>query len=378
VRLIRHVVLVLFCAMGMAHADEASQERTIVLPAGSVHNGDYFAFGSAIEISGTVNGDVYLAGEQIVIDGTINGDVLAIGGSLDVSGEVANNVRSIGGQILISGHVGHNVTAVGGNVQFLPSAVIAGNTVVLAGNADLAARIQHDATVVASNLRISAIMGDSLLAYVGQMRITSLANIKGDVDYRSSSLAAIDPGAKIGGKLTHHPSLVHELVEGTWIQGLLVGSRIVAIMMNFLYTFVIGIILLKLFPKNLEHAIDSLKEKPWLALGFGVMLLVLLPLASLILLMTILGVPFALTLMAANIVGFYTAKIYTIFWVSNWVFSKVKMKPNRLSTLTVGMIFYFIITSIPVLGTLIAFAAMLFGLGAGVLAQARLRFLQRI
>ncbi len=203
------------------------------------------------------------------------------------------------------------------------------------------------------------------------MRITSRAVIDGDLDYRSSTPAWIEQGAVIKGAITHHPSFVHELVKGTWIQGLLVGSKVLAILMNFLYTFVIGVILIKMFPKNLEAALQALKVHPFKSLSYGLMLLILLPLASLILLMTILGVPFALTLMAANVIGFYTAKVYSIFAASNWLFGKVGLKYNRLPSFFCGTLLYFALAAIPVFGTVVAFAAMLFGLGAGVLAQTK-------
>jgi hypothetical protein len=126
-----------------------------------------------------------------------------------------------------------------------------------------------------------------------------------------------------------------------------------------------------MFPKNLNAALDALKGHPLKSFVYGVMLLILLPLASLILLMTILGVPFALTLMAANIIGFYTAKVYSIFCVSNWLFGKIGLKHNRLPSFFCGLLIYFALTLIPVFGTIVAFAAMLFGLGGGVLAQAK-------
>jgi len=99
-------------------------------------------------------------------------------------------------------------------------------------------------------------------------------------------------------------------------------------------------------------------------------LLILLPLASLILLMTILGIPFAITLIALNIIGLYTAKIYTICFASNWVFGSF-LKRSHIPNFFCGLTLYFILTLIPVFGTLLAVTSMLFGLGAGILAQTR-------
>lgn len=364
--------LVFTSAFLFAADNEVPEEQTvIVVPAGVVHDGNFFAMGSSVEISGVVNGDVYVLAEQIVIDGVVNGDVLVGGGSIDISGKVLNNCRLIGGQILISGAIGKNVTAVAGNLQLLPSASIGGGVVAAAANVDFAASIDASVTVAASNLRISSHIGKDLHCYAGQMRVTSRAVIGGEVNYKSSSPAWIEQGAVIVGKVTRRPSFVNELVEGTWIQGLLLGSKVLGILMNFIYTFVTGVVLLKFFPRNVEAALHSLQDHPLKAFTYGIMLLVLLPLASLILLMTILGVPFALALIALNIIGFYTAKVYSILWASNWFLGMVGFKQNRLPGFFCGTVIYFALVAIPIFGFIFAFIAMLFGLGAALVAQVK-------
>lgn len=353
-------------------SDEENPEHTvIVIPAGQVHRGNFFAMGSSVEISGVVDGDVYILAEQVVIDGVVNGDALICGGSIAILGKVHNNCRLLGGQVLISGSVSNNATVVAGSLQLLPSASIGSGLVAAAANADLAASIASDATIAASNLRVSGHIGQDLQSYVGQMRITSKATIGGNVDYKSSSPAWIDPGAAIKGQLIRHSSFVHGLVEGTWIQGLLVGSKVLAILMNLIYTFVIGIVLIKFFPKNLEAALHSLQNHPVKSLTYGIMLLILLPLASLILLMTVLGVPFALALIALNVIGFYTAKVYTILWASNWCFGKMRFKHNSLPGFFCGTLIYFALAAIPIFGFFVALASMLLGLGAGLVAQSK-------
>jgi cytoskeletal protein CcmA (bactofilin family) len=372
-------LIVCLCAILFSpflYADASKQEHKhpesiTILPSDAVYNGDYFASGANVEISGTVNGDVYIFAEQAIIDGIVNGDLLCCGGSIDISGKVTHNCRVLGGQVLISGDIGKNATIVAGNLQLLSSASLNGNLVSTAGNVDLAAKIGSNATVLASNLRVSAQINNDLQCYVGQMRLTSRAVIGGNLDYRSNNPAWIEPGAAIRGQVEYHPSFVHELIKGTWIQSFLVGSKIIAILMNFFYTFVIGVILIKIFPKNLESALYELKKHPVKSLSYGLMLLILLPLASLLMLMTILGIPFALTLIALNIIGFYTAKVYCIFWASNWIFGKTGMKVNRLPSFFLGLVVYFCLTFIPVFGTILSFVFMLLGLGAGVLSQGK-------
>jgi cytoskeletal protein CcmA (bactofilin family) len=335
-----------------------------ILPANVVHEGDYFAWGDSIEISGTVNGDVYACGSQIIIDGTINGDVLAAGGSIDISGKVLHNIRIISGQVMVSGQVGQNATLVGGNVQLVPSSTIKGNLVCFAGNVDIGAAIDTNAHILASNLRLSGQVKKNVQAYVGQMRLTSQARIGGNLSYDSNNDAWVAPQAAVGGIVVHHPSLFHEVFKGNFLQGVLIGSKIAALLMNFLYSLVIGWILLRFYPKTVEGAEDALHTAPLKSAAYGLMLLIVLPLASLLLLMTILGAPFALTLLALNVIGFYTAKIFTIIALSNYGFKKINLQPNKMPSFTLGLIIYFGLTAIPILGTIIAFLFLIFGLGA--------------
>lgn len=349
--------------------DDTSVSNLIILPAGTVHQGDFFAIGNSVEISGTVTGDVYALASQVVIDGTVNGDLLALGGTINVSGQIGNNVRIIAGQATISGEVGRNVTIAAANMSLISSGTILGNLVMAAGNAEVASSIGGDMTGGASNLRVSSTINRNVQAYVGHMRLTSRATIGGDLVYDSDQKASIEPEARVKGQIVYHPSFIKEIFHGRLLHLLMIGSKIAGVLMNFLYTFVIGWIWLRLYPQNLERAQNALSHKPLKALIYGVMLLVLLPLASLIFLMSILGAPFALTLLALNVIGFYTAKVLTIFWASNRLFKPLGLKPNTLTCFFIGMICYFVITAIPFFGSIVAFVAMLFGLGAVPLAK---------
>jgi hypothetical protein len=360
------IVIFLFCLFLSAHAfAEEDASGMVTLPAGVVHHGNFFAMGNNVEISGIVEGDVYALASQVTIDGQVKGDLLICAMSAEISGKIDHNIRILAGQVIVSGSGGNNITAVGGNVHLAQSAQIKGNVVCVAGNAELAANIQKEATVIASYLRLTGSIGDRLLAYVGKMRLTSRASIAGNLEYRSTNPAIIDPGAHIKGEVIHHPSLVHRLFKGSWIQRLLAGSKVAATLMNFLYSFVIGWILIRLFPKKVELALEALSKEPLKVLGVGLTLVILLPLASLVLLMTILGAPFALTLIALNVIGFYTAKIFSILWVTEEIIRRRKWQvEQRLVALAMGLMVYFILLLIPYFGFALTWAALVFGLGA--------------
>ncbi len=372
-RLVSLFAFLLFPFFAFSAETETSKPEhdVIVLPVTDRHEGDFFAFGKSIEVSGTVTGDVYVMGGQVFIDGIVEGSVLVAAGTAEISGEVKQNVRGLGGQLRISGIVGHNVTILAGNADITSAAKIGGDLVSVAGYTDLAGTVGFDATLLSSGLRIAGTVKRNVKAYSEQVRVTSRGVIGGNFDYRSSTPAWIDENAKITGKIKDHPSLVSDLLKGTWLQGVLIGSKFAALFMNFLFTFFMGLIVLKLFPKSIHEAIAALKKHHWKALIYGIVLLVLFPLAALLLLMTILGAPFALTVLALNVVTFYTVKIIPVLWVSNWVLPKIGLKAWKIPTYSLGLFIYFPLSLIPYFGPIMAFVALLFGLGSVVVSQGR-------
>ncbi len=371
-------LLLFFLALfNLGHAED--KEPTILsLPSQTTHHGDFFAVAKNVEISGKVEGDLYVLGSDVYIDGHVTGDVLVCALHVEISGRVDNNVRVIAGQANISGSVGYNATIVAASAQVSSSSKIGGNLVIAAGSTQLAATVKGDANIAATYLRVSGSIDDRLFAYVGGMHITSRASIGKDLDYRSSEKALIDPGASIGGQILYHPSIFHRFLETKWIQRLLVGSKIMGILMNFVYSFVIGWILWRLFPRNVESALSALQDHPMKCLGSGLIVLILFPLVSFLLLISILGMPFALTLIALNVITFYTAKIFSVIWVTEKLSHGFKIHMGKYKTLAAGLILYFLLTAIPYVGFLVTIGALLFGLGAGVVGGSRRHWLEKL
>lgn len=357
----KKLLFFLFIAFASLHADD----EYIVLQEEQVHEGDYFAAGGTIEISGVVKGDVYAMGSQIIVDGHVLGSVIATGGSIEIAGTVDGNVRLAGGQVEINGTVGRNVTAIGGNIQFVSKTVVGGNAVLTGGIVDVSGKINGDLTLSASNARLLGDVGRNVQAYAGEFRVGSRVDIGGNLDYSSSSPARIDSSARIGGKVTYEPSVITEVFKGNWRQGLIFGTRLTGVLMNFAFSFFIGALFLRIFPKKLQRTLDTLRKKPLKSFWMGLLILILLPVACLLLFITILGFPIALALLAISLLGFYTAKIFPILWVSNSILPKI----NRYLGLAIGLVLFFLLVQIPVFGALLSSVFTLLGLGALFLSK---------
>jgi cytoskeletal protein CcmA (bactofilin family) len=341
----------------------------ILLEEGKVYSSDFFATGSSVEISGIVQGDAFIAAGQTLIDGVIEGDLLVFSGGVEISGEVKGNVRALGGQVNISGIVKGNVTVVAGNAQVSNTAIIFGNAVITSANTDISGEIKGDCHFVCSHLKISGVINGNIISYVSEMRLTSKAKIFGALDYKSNSEAWIDDKAIIKGGIQYHPAFFRSFFEWSWFKGIVVGSKILAFLMNFTFTFVFGWILIKLFPSKLTKTIQVLDKNIFSSIGVGLVLLVILPILSILLLISLIGAPFALALIALNIFGFYTAKIFVVVWIANYIADKIHLKKERLFHLFLGLLLYYTVTAIPYVGSFIALITMLLGVGAIILAQ---------
>ena len=129
------MVLMLWSGSTASMAEDAAPRSPwggrAVLRAGQVVQGDYFAFGPHVEISGIVNGDLYAAGGEVIVDGEVNGDVIVAGAKVVLSGTVAQDARVAGAQVTVSGTIGRNATIGGVDVHLTDRAKVREN--LLAG-----------------------------------------------------------------------------------------------------------------------------------------------------------------------------------------------------------------------------------------------------
>ncbi len=366
---IAHYGFILMFLCRLVSAADQDDTESIVIPTTTVINKDLFLSGDVIEVSGTINGDLYVLGKQVFIDGTVNGDLLIIGASVTINGVVTHSIRALGAQVEVNGVVRRNLSVLAANLELGPKADIGLNATVFAGNASIASTIRNDVRLHASTARFSGVIGNNMRASIGRMRITSKARVQGDLTYWSDQPALISKEAFIQGNITHHPSPFSRLFQKRWVKGLKIGSKLAGLLMNFLYSLIIGLIVLRYFPKRIDRAIYVLSHRPIKALIAGIVVLVLLPLSCLLLLMTILGTPFALALLSVTILGFYTAKLLPLFWLKRRFASKGKWASHPHWFFAFLLLTYFALTLIPYFGMALSTAALLFGLGSLVLGK---------
>lgn len=379
--LVRAVVAGLLAGVLLASAPPSARSeertdgwisRTRSVPSAEVIDGDYFAAGSLVTISGTVNGDVYAFAGQVVIDGRVNGDVIVAAGRVSISGRVSQDVRVAGGQVTLSGEVGRNVTVAGGSIELTRGAAIKGGLVAAGGTVHVAAPVDRVVRVAAGTLIVSSRIGENLDAAVGALTLASNADIQGNVRYMSRREASVDKGARVRGRLsrTEPPGLPGPTPRR--LIAFLTGGALVLMAVSFVSTLVLGLLSIRFLPRYHGSAVAILREKPWTALGVGFLAAVVTPVVCLLLLVTIVGAPLGLIVAVSYGILLYWGRIFVASRIGEAICQLFRAAPGPGWTFLVGLLVYYLLVLIPLVGGLVVALVVLFGLGAELIGRKQL------
>lgn len=365
------MALLISTASPVAFADDAVPRSPwgdrAVLRAGQVVQGDYFASGPRVEISGIVNGDLYAAGGDVMIDGVVNGDVIVAGAKVILSGTVAQDARVIGVQVTVSGTIGRNATLAGADLHLTETAKIRENLIAGGGHVQLEGPIGRDARVGAWRATLSNEIGRDLIVAAESVRLTSNASVGGRLRYWGEAAPSIDEEATVRGPITRRP-----LPEGWSMerarQGI-VGARVLAAVVGFLSTLILGLILLRVYPLFSHRVTTTIRDRPGASLGVGTAVLFVTPIAALSLVVTLLALPVGVMLLAMYGVTVYLARIYTMIYIGQRLLRHEDETTSSTMPFMVGLVLYSLLSLVPVVGGLVTLGTVLFGLGALLIAK---------
>lgn len=352
-------------AVSPVFAQTVSSGENQVLERGQTIEGDYFSTGERVTVSGTVNGDAYIAGGNVIIDGNINGDLLVAGGNIVIRGTVQDDIRVAGGNITISSQVGKNLTVLGGSVNISENSQIAGSLVAGVGNLQIFAPIARGMTIGAGTVLIGNSVGGDITAGVGEMTLTPDASIAGNLEYWSELDAEIPQSATVSGNITKHsPPQGSARAAESAAQGIFGAISIGFTLASFFSALILGLLLVKFAPRYLENVSDNILNSPARSLLVGFIFLIVVPMLAIFLFVTLLLIPLSIVLMALYFLATYVSKIFVAYALGKKASELLKVNWARGLVYVAGLILFYLVTAIPVIGWILGFGALLLGLGA--------------
>ena len=349
---------------------QTSFSERAVLQAGQVVQGDYFAAGPRVEISGIVNGDLYVAGGQVLVDGVVNGDVIVAGGKVTLSGTVAQDARIAGGQVLVSGTIGRSAALAGGDVQLTATARVGENLFSAGGNVQVAGHIGKDARIGAARVTLSSQIERDLAVAAESVHLTSKAMVGGKLRYWSEDAPVIDEEATVRGPIIRRP-----LPEGWSLENArrgIFGLRVMVAVVGFLSTLILGLVLLRIYPVFTHRVTATMRDRPTASLGWGATALLVIPVVAISFLVTVFVFPIGLVLLALYLPMVYVARVYAITCLGQFLFRRQPDSSSLAGPFVAGLVLYSVLSFIPIVGGMVTLLTILFGLGALLMTKREL------
>ena len=205
-------------------------------------------------------------------------DAISIGGGIKVDGEVRGDAVAIGGEAKIDGRVTGDVVAVGGDVELGPEAEVLGDIVTVGG-------------------RVSREDGAAVL---GEISEVDWGNFDWDWDGNWLDGWSGEWFPRVGDRPPFfRVGKMFQLVQAIVLTGLLIVLA--------------GLVLL-VTPRGVDRVRAAAVSDPWimLAVGFGIEVLILpaLIVASILLVVTVIGIPVAILLWPAALVALALALVF--------------------------------------------------------------------
>jgi len=370
----RILTLLAACAGMMSGSDQASATQFKGGEAVHVREGeildDLFAAASDVDFDAHLVGDLFAAGATVTVGDSalIENSFMGAARRVDVGGHILNSARVFAQDINIRGHIERNVMAFAQSVTIDDRGWIEKDLYLGAGEAMVRGRIGGEIGGGCGKIVIAGQVDGNVTIEADQVTIMQSAIIGGKLKYRSSRDAKIEEGAQLLGgveklgprtKKSASYGLGSFLWDAWW----------------FLAAFAAGLVLLALFKPFITQVKQAILLASWKSLGLGFLFLICVPVAAVIIALTLVGIPLAgLTLLCWAIL-LYLSRVFVGFAMGEWLLGRIRAgraMPSGVSMFA-GMLILTLIAKIPYFGLLAQLMICSLALGAFLMTAYRYR-----
>lgn len=354
------MLLVMLTAVPSALAFDRRSATRVEIPAGQTVQDDAFLAGTVVTVDGTVDGDLWVAADSVTINGSVTGNLFVLADTLDVKGMVGGGVFTISADLNVAGTVDGSVTTVAEEFQLAPSGRV-GRSVVAAGDRfGMHGEVGRGIMFGGAELSVTGKVGKEIRTMVDRLHFGPESRVAGPVNYVSDHEATVETGAQTGQLARSLPDQTWRFDDVPWYGGV-IGMAVK--LGGFL---LVGMLLLAVFPAMRSSVPALLVERPWQVPLVGALALFVTPLAGVILLLTVVGIP-----LAGLVVLLYGPAIYLGQILISW--SAGKLLADRVDVLNnlswpflfvLGTLITTVLVEVPYLGGGVAVVSVAYGLGA--------------
>jgi hypothetical protein len=222
--------------------------------------------------------------------------------------------------------------------------------VIFNGPATIEGTVREDLFVLNGDAEISGTVDGDVVVFNGDVTVRSGAEIGGDLVTQSTP--TVEDGATIRGSRSNVATKFDYDMAGF-------AGRFIWWLGYTVSVLILGLLLLAFAPRLDEAVVETIRARVGSSIGWGVALFFLLPIAAVLLLVTVVGIPLGLFVL------FALALIYTIgYTVATHAVGRLAMRTSsRYVAFLVGVVILRALALIPVVGGLVWLLASVWGLG---------------
>ncbi len=338
----------------------AAQEQRLVAHE-TVVAGDYFGVGANASPGSTVEGDAFIAGGQVELNKPVNGDAVLAGGSVSLSERVGGDLYATGGSVLIDAPIAGNARLAGGHVEITRRGLVLGKTTLVGGRVTVLGKAGRQLAVFGEHVTLDGEVAGNVTIASRTLSVGQNARVSGKLTYRGSVPAQIDPAAVITGGINY---LSFDFEDETYQP----VARVVAWVGVIAFTvglFLIGMLVIIAAPESTAHLSKLVRARPISSLAMGLATILCMPIAIVLLMLTIVGIPFAFMLLLAWPMILILGYLAGVMAVSDAIAGQsAGATGRRIFLLAGGLGVMLLFARVPFAGWFIGMLLLVMGVGA--------------
>jgi cytoskeletal protein CcmA (bactofilin family) len=336
--------------------------ETVSIDAAQALQGDFYGFGSVITLSGTAEYDAHLLGGTVTVNAPVQGDLSILGGSVQIHSDIKDDLRIVGGEVTLGGTVTGDIAVVGGVLTILSTAQVKGDILFFGGSLVVEGPVTGMVHGYADSMRINAAVGGIEATVAQGLTLHDKAHVEGDVMYTSMTELSRAQNAVVTGDIHRRDMGVEDTTSPRpfimWFLSILFMAA-------------------SLFLVARAH-VEGFVREAFLRIGqhglIGLGIFLVIPFISVILLVSVVGIPLGIMSMtgyiAFSILAFGLATIFLGYCAERLI---LKHDVVTARTLFIGVLLSGILSLVP-FGFFILCALTFVGMGT--LGASVFRFLR--
>ena len=386
VLLVALLVTMFFNLTQTAHAQGIIYGDTV--PQGVTLDNDIILVGDEVLVDGNLNGNLLAIGRMVTISGTVDGSAIILAGIADIRDAINGSLYNASGETSLgeNGLVGRDLYYAGGSLDVQPEASIGRDLFAFTGGAQLTKNIGRAVVAVIGPYEMLKVLYKALNGKFNlppiEIPFLSLRPVQKTTGGLAAAAAVPLQLAGVGAPPAT-PSTQSSSVD--WSA---VGDWALGRLREFIVLLLIGGLLLWLMPARLDAWMKRSMQKPWLLMLYGLGYIIIAFAGAGIILFMVLAVSFGLAFLTLTNLAFLFGMLgmlavglaFFVFYLLAFYVSKVvvaeligslivrKLAPNaaahRFWPFLLGLILYVLLVSIPYLGLVLSFLAVILGFGA--------------